>query len=150
MLALMWLLHWLPLPVLGRIGKLIGSVLFVLMRSRRHITLTNLKLCLPDLSDAARLQIARAHFQGYARSILERGILWWASPARLARLIVIEPSVPTAQIAQRPTILCASKSPVWPLRWRVRHAPFIRANVIKYLMKRYAKAGFGSRPTPAI
>ena len=105
MLALMWLLHWLPLPVLGRIGKLIGSVLFVLMRSRRHITLTNLKLCLPDLSDAARLQIARAHFQGYARSILERGILWWASPARLARLIVIEPSVPTAQIAQRPTIL---------------------------------------------
>jgi KDO2-lipid IV(A) lauroyltransferase len=106
MLALMWLLHWLPLPVLGRIGKLIGSVLFVLMRSRRHITLTNLKLCLPDLSDAARLQIARAHFQGYARSILERGILWWASPARLARLIVIEPSVPTAQIAQRPTIVC--------------------------------------------
>lgn len=105
MLALMWLLHWLPLPVLGRIGKLIGSVLFVLMRSRCHITLTNLQLCLPDLSDAERLQIARAHFQGYARSILERGILWWASPARLARLIVIEPSVPAAQIAHRPTIL---------------------------------------------
>lgn len=105
MLALIWVLHWLPLPVLGRIGKAIGSVLFVVVRSRRHITLTNLKLCLPHLSEAERLQIARAHFQGYTRSILERGILWWASPARLRRLIQIEPSVPLQQIAQHPTIL---------------------------------------------
>jgi KDO2-lipid IV(A) lauroyltransferase len=105
LLALIWVLHWLPLPVLGRIGKAIGSVLFVVMRHRRHITLTNLKLCLPHLTEAERLQIARAHFQGYTRSILERGILWWASPARLQRLIQIEPAVPLQQIAQHPTIL---------------------------------------------
>jgi KDO2-lipid IV(A) lauroyltransferase len=105
MLGLMWLLHWLPLPILGRMGKLIGSMLFVLMRSRRMITLTNLKLCLPMLSDQERLATARAHFQCYARSILERGILWWASPERLNRLINIVPQVPTQQIAQHPTIL---------------------------------------------
>ena len=105
MLALMWVLHWLPLPVLGRIGKSIGSVLFVVVRTRRLITLTNLKLCLPHLTEAERRHIARAHFQGYTRSILERGILWWASPARLQRLIQIEASVPLQQIAQHPTIL---------------------------------------------
>lgn len=105
MLGLMWLLHWLPLPILGRIGKTIGSMLFLLMRSRRMITLTNLKLCMPHLSDLERFDIARAHFQCYARSILERGILWWASPARLNRLIHIVPQVPTQQIAQHPTIL---------------------------------------------
>jgi KDO2-lipid IV(A) lauroyltransferase len=105
MLALMWILHWLPLPVLGRIGKAIGTVLFVLMRHRRHITLTNLELCLPHLTTVERMKIARAHFQAYTRSILERGILWWATPARLKRLIQIEPSVPLSQIAKFPTIL---------------------------------------------
>ena len=107
MLALMWLLHWLPLPMLGRIGKAVGSLLFVLLRHRRHIALTNLRLCLPHLSDQERLNIGRAHFQGYARSVLERGILWWASPKRLKRLIQIVPSVPTSTAAARPTIfLC--------------------------------------------
>ncbi len=107
MLALMWLLHWLPLPILGRIGKGIGSLLFVLLRHRRHIALTNLRLCLPALDDTERIRMARAHFQGYARSVLERGILWWASPERLRKLIRIVPAVPTAAAASRPTIfLC--------------------------------------------
>jgi KDO2-lipid IV(A) lauroyltransferase len=105
MLGLLWILHWLPLPVLGRLGNAIGSLLFVFMRSRRHITLINLNLCMPQLSEKERRQIARAHFQGYTRSILERGILWWASPARLNRLIKIEPQVPTQQMAAHPTIL---------------------------------------------
>jgi KDO2-lipid IV(A) lauroyltransferase len=107
MLALMWLLHWLPLPVLGRIGVALGNVLFVLMRSRRHITLTNLALCLPELPEEERHRIARAHFQAYARSVLERGVLWWASEQRLRRLIELDPAVPTALVAERPSIfLC--------------------------------------------
>ena len=107
LLGLMWILHWLPLPLLGRIGKGVGSVLFLWMRDRRRIALTNLKLCLPEKSDDERRQIALLHFQGYARSVLERSILWWASPERLRRLIQIEPSVPTALAAERPTIfLC--------------------------------------------
>jgi len=107
MLALMWLLHWLPLPILGRIGTGIGSLLFMLLRHRRHIALTNLALCLPDFSEQKRLHIARAHFQGYARSVLERAILWWAPAARLQRLIRVKPAVPTAASTARPTIfLC--------------------------------------------
>lgn len=107
LLALMWLLHWLPLPLLGRLGAGVGSLLFVLMRSRRRITLTNLALCLPELSETERHAIARAHFQSYARSVLERAILWWAPPSRLQRLIRVKPGVPTATAASRPTIfLC--------------------------------------------
>lgn len=107
MLGLMWLLHWLPLPVLGRIGVAFGNLLFILMRTRRHITLTNLALCLPELSIDERHAMARAHFQAYARSVLERGVLWWASEARLRRLIAVEPAVPTQQAARQPTIfLC--------------------------------------------
>jgi Kdo2-lipid IVA lauroyltransferase/acyltransferase len=105
MLGLMWLLHWLPLPLLGRIGEAVGSLLFVLVRSRRHIALTNLRLCMPALSEAERKAIAKQHFQAYTRSVLERGLLWWAPTARLDKLIKIEPGVPLEQFAAGPTIV---------------------------------------------
>ena len=104
-LGLMWVLHWLPLPLLGRLGNGIGSVLFVAVRSRRRITLINLRLCMPELTEAQRHGIAKKHFQGYVRAVLERGILWWASEARLRRLIHVEPGVPFDQIAAGPIIL---------------------------------------------
>jgi len=106
LLGIMWLLHWLPLPVLGRFGDAVGSLLFVVMRSRRHITLTNLRLCMPELSEAERIAIGRRHFQAYSRSVWERGILWWASEERLKRLIKVEPGpVPVEEMTSKPTIL---------------------------------------------
>ena len=120
LLGMMWLMHWLPLPVLGRIGTAVGSLLFLLLKKRRHIALTNLRLCLPELSEAERVALARRHFQAYSRSVWERAILWWAPEARLRRLIKVEsllpkaapeatgkvePGVPTAALAARPTIL---------------------------------------------
>lgn len=105
LLGVMWLLHWLPLPILARIGEGIGSLLYYTVRSRRHIALTNLRLCLPDLSERERIDIAKQHFRAYARSVLERGILWWAPIPRLQRLIVVEPRVPVEEIQSGPTIL---------------------------------------------
>jgi KDO2-lipid IV(A) lauroyltransferase len=62
---------------------------------------------MPQLTPAARLQLARSHFQYFARSVLERSILWWASPARLTRLIQVVSQVPIQQMMNRPTIfLC--------------------------------------------
>lgn len=105
LLGLMWLLHWLPLPVIGRLGEAIGSLLFVMLPKRRDITLINLRLCLPDLSESERRAIALGHFQAYVRSVLERSILWWASEARLRRLIVVE-GAPALEAAQAgPSIL---------------------------------------------
>lgn len=103
--ALMWLLHWLPLPLLGRLGKLVGTLLFALLRARRRIALINLRLCMPELSEAQRVALARGHFQAYSRSIFERAILWWAPPSRLRRLIRVSPAVPLAQMAAGPVVL---------------------------------------------
>jgi KDO2-lipid IV(A) lauroyltransferase len=105
LLGLMWLLHWLPLPILGRIGKVVGSLLFMVLGKRRHITLTNLRMAMPELSEQERTALARQHFQAYSRSIFERAVLWWAPEARLRRLIKVEPRVPLAQIQAGPTIL---------------------------------------------
>lgn len=105
LIAIMWLLHWLPLPILGRIGAAIGSLMYVAIPKRRKIALTNLRLCMPELSEQERKRIAHQHFQDYARSILERSILWWAPIPRLKRLMHIEPAVPQAEMESGPTIL---------------------------------------------
>jgi KDO2-lipid IV(A) lauroyltransferase len=101
----MWLLHWLPLPLLGRLGEVIGTLLFFLLKKRRAVTLTNLRLCFPEQSEQERRTIAKKHFQAYSRSVWERGILWWASEHRLKKLIRVEPGVPLDAIQSGPTIL---------------------------------------------
>ena len=105
LLVLMWLLHWLPLPILGRLGEAVGSLLFIIMTPRRRITLINLRLCMPELPETDRRCLAKQHFQAYARSILERGVLWWGSEQRLRRLIQVEPGVPLDAFAAGPLIL---------------------------------------------
>lgn len=76
LLLVMWFLHWLPLPILGRLGEQLGSLIFVLTRSRRQIAITNLGLCFPHWSDQRRREISNQHFQAYTRTMLERSILW--------------------------------------------------------------------------
>lgn len=104
---ILWLLHWLPLPVLGRLGKLMGTISFYALPRRRKITLTNLNLCFPDMSETERYKIAKQHFQNYGRSILERSILWWASVERVKKLIVVDPVFPMDEVKAGPVIfLC--------------------------------------------
>ena len=106
-LWLMWLLHWLPLPLLGRLGNILGYMLFFLAKTRRHIALTNLGLCFPAMSQNERYACALRHFQVYMRSVLEHGILWWASEDRLKRLIVVKSATPLETLQSRQVIyLC--------------------------------------------
>ena len=92
-LALLWLFHWLPLGLQAAIGRGLGALLWKLAGSRRRIALRNLELCLPELPEPERRRIAREHFGWLGRSLLERGLLWYASPARLKRLIHVEGAV---------------------------------------------------------
>ncbi len=85
-IALFWLLHWLPLPVLARLGEGVGLLLYVFAIRRRKVAATNLRLCFPQLDERARGRLLRGHFRMLGRSLLERGVAWWASPERLKRL----------------------------------------------------------------
>ena len=92
-LAWLWSLSWLPLAVQAAIGRCLGRLLWVLAGSRKRVALRNLELTMPEKSTAEREAIARENFQWIARSILERGLLWYASPERLRRLIQVEGDV---------------------------------------------------------
>jgi len=86
----LWLLHFLPLPLLARVGEGLGMVGYALVPSRRHIARVNLKLCFPELDEAQRERLLRRHFRCFARGILEAGIAWWGSERRLRRTVRIE------------------------------------------------------------
>jgi KDO2-lipid IV(A) lauroyltransferase len=104
LLALVWLLHLLPLSLQAAIGRGLGRVMHALAHSRRRVALRNVELCLPELSVAEREALVREHFQWLARSLLERAVLWYASPERLKRLIQIEGDVHLAETSDRPVM----------------------------------------------
>ena len=51
--AFFWMLHFLPLQVLARIGEAAGAILYFFGGERRHICLTNLARCLPEMPEAS-------------------------------------------------------------------------------------------------
>ena len=88
--AILWLLHLLPLTGLALLGQGLGVLLMVFGGQRRRIVRKNLDLCFPDLSSEERWQLARSHFQYLGRSLLERTLLWWSPRERLERLIQVQ------------------------------------------------------------
>jgi KDO2-lipid IV(A) lauroyltransferase len=106
-LTVLWLLHWLPLGVQAALGSLVGRLGYRLVSSRRKVALRNLELCFPELAPAARERLAKEHFRWLGRSLLERGLLWFASPARLRRLIHVEGDVHLAEQSAKPVMWLA-------------------------------------------
>ncbi|PLK49210.1 lipid A biosynthesis acyltransferase [Uliginosibacterium sp. TH139] len=89
-LAFLWCFHWLPLPVQAALGWCIGQLLYLLVVPRRRVLHTNLRLCFPELSARQRRRLARRVCVAVARSMLERGVLWWASETRIRKLVELQ------------------------------------------------------------
>ncbi|MGK2950960.1 MAG: lipid A biosynthesis acyltransferase [Thiobacillus sp.] len=89
-IGLLWLLHWLPLPLQAALGNALGWLLAMLPGKRRHVVATNLALCFPEAPEALRRCWLRQTYQASMRAALEHGVLWWGSEARLRRLIRID------------------------------------------------------------
>lgn len=87
---IIWLLHFLPLPLLNLCGQGLGLLFYVLGRERRHVGRTNLRLCFPQMAADERERLLRRHYRAFGRSVLERGILWWSSETRIRKLIRVE------------------------------------------------------------
>ena len=109
LVAVLWLLHWLPLSLLAPLGNALGLLLYVVIFPRRRVVRTNLRLAFPELGQTKRERMARRLFANLGRTLLERGLLWWAPRARLERLIRVEGEerVRALLAAGRPVILMA-------------------------------------------
>ena len=96
-LGLLWLLHWLPLPVLAGLSRALGALLYRLAGSRRKVGLRNLALCFPQMTLAERERLLKAHFGWLTQSLLDRAVLWWAPEGRIRRLIQVEGDIGLAE-----------------------------------------------------
>jgi KDO2-lipid IV(A) lauroyltransferase len=84
------LLRWtavLPLSWVRALGGALGAVLYVVVRSRRHVVQTNLRLCFAHWTEQELHANTRAVFSYFGKAWLDRGWLWHGDPAKtLARL----------------------------------------------------------------
>jgi Kdo2-lipid IVA lauroyltransferase/acyltransferase len=103
----MWLVHFLPARAVAFIGDTVGSIMFWLIPERREVTRINLAKCFPEMKESDRETLARRHFRAFCRSFVERGILWWAPRARIARLVRFEGLENLEAVSQKPVILLA-------------------------------------------
>lgn len=89
-IALVRTVNVLPLPMQLAIGRALGRMAYAFSRRDREVARINIDLCLPELSSAERRRILKDHFASLGCALLETGLVWWASAARLRRLIRFE------------------------------------------------------------
>ncbi len=106
-IALLWLIHWLPLSLQAALGSGLGRLTAQLARPRRKVVERNLARCFPELDEAQRHKILTRHFIAVTRAMLEHGLLFWSSQRRLEKLVRFEGVEHLDTLRGRPVILLA-------------------------------------------
>lgn len=83
------LLALVPLRIIAAVSAPLAWLGWTFAKSRRRITLINLRLCFSEKTDAEREAIAREHFRAYMQAALEHGFLWNASGERIRRYVTL-------------------------------------------------------------
>jgi len=76
-LSIIWLLLWLPYPLLMKLGDGLGLLLMKVLKSRVKVTRRNLELCFPDMPIAEREQLVRENFKETGKAAFETFMGWW-------------------------------------------------------------------------
>lgn len=84
---LLRLLGTLPLPLLHGIGVFIGQLASFFPNRNRRITLQNLRLCYPELSERQRARLAVQSLQETGKTFMETALMWSGSRRRLMGMI---------------------------------------------------------------
>ncbi|GAB3678606.1 lipid A biosynthesis lauroyl acyltransferase [Salinisphaera aquimarina] len=100
-MGLAWLLSQLPYRLQMALGRGLGNIAYYAIPERRRVARINLRMAYPDLDDAARERLLRAHFRSVGMGALETGICWWGTTAKIERLAHIEGYEHLEQAAMR-------------------------------------------------
>lgn len=90
MLGIMWCLARLPYRWQMGLGRLLGRLMGIFARRRRHIAQVNLSLCFPELSDEQRHKLLHAHLECAGMALVETAMAWWTPQERLRPLLQVE------------------------------------------------------------
>jgi KDO2-lipid IV(A) lauroyltransferase len=70
-------------------GKRLGRLARRVLRERRQIAARNLEICFPELSDAERERLLRAHFEALGASLVEMSMGWFGSEETVRRHVQV-------------------------------------------------------------
>lgn len=68
----------------------VAQLLWWAIPKRRHVILTNLRLCLPELSEKERYDLARRVYRRLGRAALDHGVLWKGSKEQIQKFVTFE------------------------------------------------------------
>lgn len=84
------LFRYVPISARNRIATVVGRLLWWAIPKRRHVTLTNLRLCFPEKTEAERVKLAHSLYKNMARAALDHGVLWAGTAEEVDRMVRFE------------------------------------------------------------
>ncbi len=73
----LYLVSWLPLPIIRRIGHGFGFLLKTLVKKRVAIARRNLELCFPDWTEQERENVLQENIDAAGMAVMETVMGWW-------------------------------------------------------------------------
>ena len=86
-LMLMWISSQLPFRIQLLLGRVLGVLLYLSARERRHIAEINLRLCFPELNPQQLSALVKKTFIENAIGIFETAFSWWGSDKQIKPLV---------------------------------------------------------------
>ena len=71
-----------------RFGAVIAWILWWAIPKRRHVALTNLRLCFPDWTEEKRVRIAKQNCRNMGRAALDHAVLWKGTKEELQAMVL--------------------------------------------------------------
>lgn len=115
-LGLLRLAIYLPFSLQQTLGRGLGRLLVYLVPQRSAVARQNIRLCFPDLPEAEKDALLKAHFESLGIAIFETGLSWWGSDAKLRPLLKRIKGLEHLENAQRDEhgviLLCSHVTPL--------------------------------------
>ena len=74
----------------SRLAVPLAWLLWWAIPKRRHVILTNLRLCFPDMDENARVTLAKKTYFRLARAALDHAVLWYGTREQVQALVRFE------------------------------------------------------------
>ena len=88
-IGILWLITRLPVRLRLNLGKGIGKLIYIFPSKLKHITITNIKMCFPELSPEKQQKLAKDNFESLGVGLIEAAMAWWLPDEKLKHLFTV-------------------------------------------------------------
>jgi len=82
---ILYTISWLPFKLQLFMGRMLGRLLMKVGSKRKHVALTNLRLCFPEKSEDELQILLKKNFENTGIALFETGMGWWWPDWRVKR-----------------------------------------------------------------